>query len=103
MVRWTAVAAACAVALLAAPGQAGAVPASEPVAGWPQTDGVVRAMVLAGDRLYIAGDFTTVGGQAHAHVAALDATTGAVDAGFTAATGGSVYALALSGGKLYMG
>lgn len=60
-------------------------------------------MLLVGNRLYIAGNFTTVGGQAHKNVAALDATTGAVDSGFTAATDGSVYALAESGGRLYLG
>jgi hypothetical protein len=103
MVRRMAVAAGCAVALLAAPGQAAAVPASAPVAGWPQVDGSVRAMALVGNRLYIAGSFTQVGGQPHANIAVLDATTGAVDSGFTAATDGPVYALAVSGSDLLIG
>src|SRR2546423_8480521 len=103
MLRWLAVAAGCVISLLATPGQAGAVPASAPQAGWPQVDGQVKAIALVGNRLYIGGSFTTVGGESHANVAALDATTGAVDASFTAATDGTVNALAASGSDLYLG
>jgi len=103
--RWRgAVAAAfAAAAILAAPNPAGAVPGNTPDPGWPQVDGPVKAIALAGNRLYIGGSFTTVGGQAHQNVAALNATTGAVDPGFTAGANGQVQALAVSGSQLYLG
>ncbi|WP_345506861.1 hypothetical protein [Terrabacter aeriphilus] len=41
--------------------------------------GRVKDMVRVGSRLVVVGDFSTVGGQAHAGIAALSATTGAVD------------------------
>ncbi|WP_460788776.1 PKD domain-containing protein [Nocardioides maradonensis] len=41
--------------------------------------GIVRDMVVSGGRLYIGGFFGHVGGKAHSGVAALNATTGAVD------------------------
>ncbi|HET7399381.1 MAG TPA: PKD domain containing protein, partial [Intrasporangium sp.] len=43
------------------------------------TSGRVKDMVKVGNRLVIAGDFSVVGGQTHRGIAALDATTGAVD------------------------
>jgi len=39
-------------------------------------DPEVRALALAGDTLYVAGDFTQIGGQARPSLAALNATTG---------------------------
>jgi len=41
--------------------------------------GMVRDMVVSGGRLYIGGFFGHVGGQTHSGIAALNATTGAVD------------------------
>ena len=102
--RTAAIAAAClASAILAGPASALAVPSNTPDAGWPQVNGTIRAMALAGNRLYIAGSFTQVGGQTHKNVAVLNATTGAVDASFNAATDGEVLALAVSGSQLYLG
>lgn len=43
------------------------------------TGGGVFTIKLVGSRLYIGGTFTKVGGKPHAGVAALNATTGAVD------------------------
>ena len=50
-----------------------------------QTDGAVRAIAVSGNRIYIGGDFTHVrapgapaGGAVRNHLAALDATTGAL-------------------------
>ena len=43
------------------------------------TYGRVKDMVKVGSRLFIVGDFLLVGGQTHQGIAALDATTGAVD------------------------
>ncbi|HEY6935211.1 MAG TPA: PKD domain-containing protein [Marmoricola sp.] len=41
--------------------------------------GFIRDMAKSGNRLYIAGHFTKLNGTAHAGIAALNATTGAVD------------------------
>jgi PKD repeat protein len=41
--------------------------------------GYVNDMVKQGNRLYLAGTFTAAGGKTHAGLAALNATTGAVD------------------------
>src|SRR6266540_1793737 len=60
----------------------------------------------AGDRVYIGGSFTSVGGQPRGGLAALDAATGQLVASWRAdVTGGPVEALAASpdGGTLYVG
>jgi PKD repeat protein len=41
--------------------------------------GYINDMVARGNRLYVAGTFTTVGGKPHAGIASLNATTGALD------------------------
>ena len=42
----------------------------------PAPDGMVRAIVPSADRVYLAGDFSHVGGSDRDHVAAVDAATG---------------------------
>ena len=71
----------------------------------PGTDGRVSAIVQIGSRIFIGGSFTTVGGLPRHGLAALDATTGAVDPSWSADVSGSVLALAASpsGGSLYVG
>lgn len=56
-----------------------------------------------GSRLYVGGDFTSVGGTAKSRVAALDPTTGALIGGFAARTDGSVRALAATSSTVYIG
>ncbi len=64
----------------------------------------VRALALAGSRLYVGGQFTTVNGTVpRSNLAALDTTTGAVDAGFVPDADSGVFALLPSGGALYAG
>jgi hypothetical protein len=76
-------------------------------------------LAVGGNRLYIGGDFATVGGVQRRNLAAVSLQTGAVDRGFdpsAASTGssieedrrppdadGPVYALALSGSRLFVG
>ena len=82
------------------------------------TNGFVRAVIRAGNRIYIGGRFTSVRGCAPGtscpgsvvavnNVAAFDAETGAAIPSFkpevTGETGTTVYALAVLGGKLFIG
>lgn len=64
-----------------------------------QPNGAVRAIVVSGSTVYIAGDFTAP----RQRVAALIATTGATLSFNPGSTNGSVWALALSGSTLYAG
>jgi hypothetical protein len=77
----------------------------------PGANGTVRTMVVSidGKTVYMGGDFTTVGGRARAHTAAMAAiaassttTTGTVRA-WTANTDGIVYAVTQIGGRVYLG
>lgn len=72
-----------AIAALIAPGTANAL-TSSPASSW-QTNGRVRAIVVAGGKIFIGGDFTRVrapgtssGGVVRNHLAALSLTTGKV-------------------------
>jgi hypothetical protein len=56
-----------------------------------------------GARIYVGGDFTTVDGVAHNHVAAFNTATGALDNSFTANVSNQVRALAASTSALYIG
>jgi len=53
-------------------------------------DARVQSIAARGDKVFIGGDFNNVSGAAHRGIAALDATTGAVDAGFSIDIGSSV-------------
>ena len=55
-----------------------------------------------GSRIYVGGDFTSVGGTAKSRVAALDPTTGTMISSFAARTDGSVRALAATTSTVYM-
>lgn len=68
-------------------------------------DGTVMALTVSGTRLYIGGSFTNYDGTPRPRLAAVDATTGALEPGFgsAGAPDGTVYALAASGGRLYLG
>ncbi len=60
------------------------------------------ALAVSGNTVYVAGDFTTIGGQARSSLAALDATTGAATA-WNPNPGYGVMALAVSGDTVYVG
>ena len=70
------------------------------------TSGVINALALSGNTLYVAGFFDTIASQPRNSLAALDATTGAVrdwnpnPIGFPDTR---IYALALRGHTLYVG
>jgi PQQ-like domain len=69
----------------------------------PDTDAPVRAIAVSSGEVYLGGTFLQVGTTARHRLAAVDPTTGAVDAGWTASTNAAVYALATAGGDLYAG
>ena len=56
-----------------------------------------------GSRLYVGGDFTTVDGVAHGHVAAFNTSTGALDPAFTTNVSSTVRTLAATSNTLYIG
>lgn len=66
------------------------------------TNGPVSAMAVGDGAVYIAGSFTTAGGLAHQHLAALDPVTGGV-LPWSPATPGTINTLAYSGGVVYVG
>ncbi|HEX8120064.1 MAG TPA: hypothetical protein VF549_02255 [Solirubrobacteraceae bacterium] len=74
-------------------------------AAWaPEPNRPVRALVRSGDRLFVGGEFTTIGGKFRNHVAKLTVGgTGAADASWNPDTSGFVRALALSGTSLFIG
>jgi outer membrane protein assembly factor BamB len=82
------------------------VATGKPLAWHPAPDGSVRALALSADgrRLYVGGDFNTMGGGAARNLAAIDLATGALDPSFNPPLLNSgVRALALSGNRLYAG
>jgi hypothetical protein len=86
------------------------VSTGEAVAGWnPKVTGgsaTVRALEVEGDRVFIGGNFTTVGGQPRQNLAAVDAVDGTVDPFAPSVTASgtttpTVYGLLAGGSKLY--
>src|SRR5690606_26923960 len=71
----------------------------------PSLDGQVRAVAVDGSTVYAGGVFSTAGGSSRDDLAAFDAVTGALVAGFDPDFHGSeaVNALALDGSHLYVG
>lgn len=71
--------------------------------------GGVNAIAVSGDTVYIGGDFNRAGGQFHNSIAAIDATTAAAASwtpnlsNLNNVYGGSVDALVISAGTVYVG
>ena len=90
--------------LVSAPPAAAVVPAT------PQStasfNDVVRAVVYAGDTIYVGGHFTTAtdstGTHIRNHVAAIDASTGRLRA-WAPGADGAVWSIAVAGGDVYLG
>src|SRR4029450_10293459 len=68
----------------------------------PGANSFVFRMVKSGSTLYVAGGFTTIGGQSRGRIAAVDASTGVVSA-WNPNADGDVWGLAMSGSTIYVG
>ena len=76
------------------------------LAAWnPNANNTVYALAVIGSAVYIGGTFSNMGGTLRSCLAAVDATTGALDATWNPGnnSSGYVYALAASGSMLYAG
>jgi trimeric autotransporter adhesin len=62
----------------------------------------IENLALSGDVVYAAGNFSTIGGQARSHIAAIDRVDGTV-LPWNPSLNGAVRALAVSGGIVYVG
>lgn len=71
----------------------------------PRANRPVYTLALSPDatRIYVGGDFTTVGGASRSRLAALDATTGVVDGTWNPVADATVRALAVSERGVYAG
>ena len=85
------------------------LPTGEVDAAWscPLGSGVVYALALdvANDVLYVGGSYSTIGGETRLDLAAVTASTGVVDTGWTCDTDGIVRALSVDAANdaLYVG
>ncbi len=71
----------------------------------PNLNGQALAVAASpdGSRIYVGGDFTSVGGVTRSRIAALNPTTGAMITSFSARADGSVKALAATATTVYVG
>ncbi|MDT3329634.1 PKD domain-containing protein [Microbacterium sp. KSW-18] len=72
----------------------------------PQVNGVIKSIAASPDgrRIYIGGSFSQVNGATRYNFAALDASSGALIAGFAPSVGGSgVYGIVATGDTVYVG
>jgi trimeric autotransporter adhesin len=70
---------------------------------FPYLGPIIRAVLVLGDTVFIAGNFTAVGGQSRSCLAALDATSGEALAWYPGAPNSEIWALASRGSALYLG
>jgi PKD repeat protein len=69
----------------------------------PSFNQQIRAVAVAGDRLYVGGEFTSVDGEPRSRLAAFDLTTGDLVEGFAPQVNGAVQALTVTDSVVYVG
>ncbi len=69
----------------------------------PNANNTVQTIAVSGSTVYLGGLFTTVGGKNSSHLAAVDATSGAVVSAWKGSTNAEVMSIALGNGVLYAG
>ena len=77
-----------------------------PIASFkPTVDHEVMALALHGSDLYLGGQFTVINGASHTYLAALNASTGALDSGFSGSADAPVLGAVMTtdGSKLVIG
>ncbi|BCJ27472.1 hypothetical protein Asera_15800 [Actinocatenispora sera] len=68
----------------------------------PDLDGTVHSIAVSGSRVYLGGTFGAVDGAGgHARLAAVSATTGALDTGFAGHAGYAVHHVTIAGDTVY--
>ncbi|GAA1325126.1 hypothetical protein GCM10009635_17860 [Actinocatenispora thailandica] len=68
----------------------------------PELDGTVRSIAVSGSRAYLGGTFHAVDGAGgHARLAAVSASTGALDTGFAGSAPYAVHHVTVAGGTVY--
>jgi Domain of unknown function (DUF5122) beta-propeller len=84
-------------------GTPAAAQSSTPDPGVPEANGDIRCIVQSGNRVYVGGNFSSIGGVSRNRLAAFDATTGVVDANWNPNMNAEVITLAVSSGKVHAG
>jgi hypothetical protein len=69
----------------------------------PAADGRVKSLLVNGSSIYLAGDFTTIGGQKRDSLARVDTGTGAVSSTFKHTITGRPTTIAAGHGRIYLG
>jgi hypothetical protein len=69
----------------------------------PKANGHIWGMATDGHKIFIGGEFSSVGGQPRSGLAAVDPVTGAVDSWAPSLSGGTVRTLLAHGDTLYVG
>jgi hypothetical protein len=93
------------IAKLSAVGNGAADPAWDPnpVSNTFSTFTSVRALALAGQELYVGGEFTSIGGQARNNLARLSTATGAADPNWAPSINAGPSVFLFSGTDVYLG
>jgi hypothetical protein len=75
----------------------------KPTAWNPSVNGPVHALRVIGNRVYVGGRFTSIGGHSVRNLAVVSRTTGKVVTAFRGSANGEVDAMAASATRLYIG